>query len=211
MEIVSYEGHQIWDTQLSTPGANCANFILPCLKRISGSYHKKQSRLNKCNNWQCFLCLHEIMKRNEFDSLTFHIARLHMIALYHELHTIWQLYLFIISILTKKYISPSDKMNYVLEIYSKYNMHIYKKLKMIIIRRAINVFSYSEVWKIKLAWRWISFYLSIKDNKWHPWDFLEGSSDSNTFLFISLVHFWRQIKIQKQIRCQIPTVIWSTK
>ena len=76
-------------------------FILPCLKRISGSYHKKQSRLNKCIIWQCFLCLHEIMKRNEFDSLTFHIARLHIIALYHDLHSIWQLYLFLISILTK--------------------------------------------------------------------------------------------------------------
>ena len=101
MEIVAYEGHQIWDAQLSTPGANCANFILPCLKRISGSYHKKQSRLNKCIIWQCFLCLHEIMKRNEFDSLTFHIARLHIIALYHDLHSIWQLYLFLISILTK--------------------------------------------------------------------------------------------------------------
>ena len=96
MEIVAYEGHQIWDAQLSTPGANCANFILPCLKRISGSYHKKQSRLNKCIIWQCFLCLHEIMKRNEFDSLTFHIARLHIIALYHDLHSIWQLYLFLI-------------------------------------------------------------------------------------------------------------------
>ena len=102
MEIVAYEGHQIWDAQLSTPGANCANFILPCLKRISGSYHKKQSRLNKCIIWQCFLCLHEIMKRNEFDSLTFHIARLHIIALYHDLHNIWQLYLFLISILYRK-------------------------------------------------------------------------------------------------------------
>ena len=84
-----------------------------------------------------------------------------------------------------------DKMNYVLEIHPRYHMYSYKKLKTIIIRRAINVFSYSEVWKIKLAWKdEYLFYLSIKDNKWHPWDFLDGSSDSNKFLFI----IWKDMK-----------------